>query len=236
MRIQTTEVYGPVVSSGAGGVVLNLQTIENWPVSIYNFTGNGAAAVNPAAYAVDTGTLALPAGTTTGDPLWIEGFSAPFGSAPPDFIASSIGAEASVPARLQVAWTSAGTTTPFATLTPTGLTIDLANANYSSGSIRIGSESIDLTSLAATPQIVPQPTPAATAGLPAVFLPSFSIGNLSGTNTTSITVLNSFSSFATQLPKSIVGGDAGLQIRGHGGVQPGYEHLYCFQYRRRELN
>ncbi|MEP6547129.1 MAG: hypothetical protein ABJD53_06655 [Gammaproteobacteria bacterium] len=204
VRLQTTKVFGPVVSSGAGVVVLNLQTIENWPVSIYDFTGNGAVAVTPAAYEINSGTLALPAGTAAGSPLWVDGISAPFGAAPPDFLATSLNTELSVPARLQVAWTSAGTITPFATLTATGLTVDLANANYSAGSIVIGSESIDLKSLAATPQIVPQAVPAGTAGLPPVFLPSFSIGNLSAANTTSIAVFNTFSGFVTQVPKSIV--------------------------------
>ncbi len=203
VRLQTTEVFGPVVSSGAGVVVLDLQSIENWPVSIYDFTGNGTVAVTPAAYEINSGTLALPAGTLAGNPLWVEGISAPFGAAPPDFLATSINAELSVPARLQVEWTSAGTTAPFTTLTATGLTINLANANYSAGSIIIASENIDLTSLAATPQIVPQAVPA-TAGLPPVFLPAFSIGNLSAAHTTSIAVFNAFSSFVTQVPKSIV--------------------------------
>ena len=136
--------------------MLDLQTIENWPVSIYNFTGNGPAAVTPASYMVDTGTLALPAGTTAGSPLQIVGLVAPFGSAPPDFNATAIHAESSAPARLQVDWTSAGTTTPFATLTAAGLTIDLADPALTSAVIRIGSETIDMKTLAVNPQIVPQ--------------------------------------------------------------------------------
>ena len=36
-------------------VVLDLQSIEKWPVSIYDFTGNGAAAVTPAAYEIGIG-------------------------------------------------------------------------------------------------------------------------------------------------------------------------------------
>jgi len=211
VRIESTELWGSLVSSAAGSLVLNLQTIENWPVSSYNFTGNGANAVVPANYAVNTGALAVPAGTVAGAPLWIDGFSAPFGSAPPDFDAFAINTELSVPASLQVDWTSAGTTTPFATLAATGLTIDRSNANYSAGVIRIGSESIDLSSLAASPQIVPAPSPptgtpgaAGSAGLPAVFLPLFAIGNLSAADTTSITVYNTFATFVAQLPVSLV--------------------------------
>jgi hypothetical protein len=93
------------------------------------------------------------------------------------------------------------------------LTIDLADPSYSAGVIRVGSESIALTSLAASPSIVPQTAPASTAGLPAVFLPLFAIGNLTATaNTTSVIVLNSFASFATQLPKSIIAATPALHF------------------------
>ena len=70
--------------------------------------------------------------------------------------------------------------------------------------IRIGSESIALGSLPATPQIVPQASPAPPAGLPAVFQPVFAIGNLSGADATTIAVTNNFATFATQLPTAIV--------------------------------
>ena len=212
VRLVSTQLWGSLVSSAAGSAVLNLQTIDNWPVSNYNFTGNGAGAVAPASYAVNTGSLAIPAGVAAGGPLWIDGTTTPFGSAPPDFNAVAINAELSVPARLQVDWTSAGTTAPFATLANAGLTIDLNNANYSSGVIRIGSESIDLKSLAGTPQIVPA-TPIGDAGLPAKFLPSFAIGNLTSTaNTTAIAVFNTFSGFVTQAPLSIVAATPALHF------------------------
>lgn len=212
VRLVSTQLWGSLVSSAAGSAVLNLQTIDNWPVSNYNFAGNGAGAVAPASYAVNTGSLAIPAGVAAGGLLWIDGTTTPFGSAPPDFNAAAINAELSVPARLQVDWTSAGTTAPFATLTNAGLTIDLNNANYSSGAIRIGSESIDLKSLAGTPQIVPA-TPIGDAGLPAKFLPSFAIGNLTSTaNTTAIAVFNTFSGFVTQAPVSIVAATPALHF------------------------
>src|SRR6266403_927898 len=212
VRLVSTPLWGSLVSSAAGSLVLNLQAIENWPVSIYDFSGNGAAAVTPASYVVNTGSLAIPAGAAAGVPLWIGGTVTPFGSAPPDFNAVAVNAELSVPARLQVDWTSAGTTAPFATLTSAGLTIDLANANYSSGVIRIGSESIDLKSLAASPQIVPA-APIGDSGLPAKFMPSFAIGNLTSTaNTTAIAVFNTFSGFVTQAPLSLVAATPALHF------------------------
>jgi hypothetical protein len=177
---------------------------------------------------VNTGSVAVPAGTVAPAPLWIDGFSAPFGSAPPDFDAFAINTELSVPARLQVDWTSAGTTAPFATLADTGLTIDRGNANYSAGVIRIGSESIDLNSLAASPQIIPVPSPptgtpgaAGSAGLPAVFLPLFAIGNLSAAGTTSITVYNTFATFVANLPTSLVAATPALHFVATGVYNAG---------------
>jgi hypothetical protein len=212
VRLISTELWGPLVSSAPGSAIMNLQTINNWPVSNYNFTGNGAAPVTPASFAVATGSLAIPAGVVAGGPVWIDGVATPFGSAPPDFTAFSINPELSVPARLQVDWTSAGTIAPFATLTNTGLTIDLSNPNYSAGTIRIGSESIDLKSLAATPLIVPQAAPAAGA-LPSVFLPAFAIGALTTTaGTTAVSVYNTFSTFVTQLPSAVVAATPALHF------------------------
>jgi hypothetical protein len=213
VRLVSTEVYGPLVSTTTGSDLLNLQAIEYWPVSSYNFTGNGAAAVTPASYAVDTSTATTNGTPVVGSPVWIDGITTAFGSAPPDFKAFTINTEESVPAVLRVDWTSAGTTAPFATLTDTGLTIDLSNPNYSAGVIRIGAESVDLKSLAASPTIVPQPPPAPTPGLPPIFLPLFAIGNLTATAaTTGITAYNTFSTFVTQLPLSIVAATPALHF------------------------
>jgi len=223
VRLVSTDLWGSLVTSASGSLLLNLQTIDNWPVADYTFTGNGAGAVTPASYAVDTSGAVTTGTPATGQPLWIGGITTPFGSAPPDFNAFTINTEASVPARLQVDWTSAGTTAPFATLTSAGLTIDLSNAHYSAGVIRIGSESIDLkTGLTATPLIVPQPPPAATSGLPPVFLPAFAIGNLTSTaNTTAITVFNTFSGFVSQVPKSIVAATPALRFVATGTYNRG---------------
>jgi Domain of unknown function (DUF4382) len=198
VRLVSTSVWGTLVSTGAGSLVLDLQTINDWPVSSFTFAGNGATAASdtlPASYVVNTGAITVP-DTTVGDSLWIDGLVAPFGSAPPDFNAITVNSELSVqtvgaaagtvscgqgvtscmPASLQVKWTSPGTATPFTALTATGMSIDLANASLASAVIRIGAENIDLVALGASPQIVPQ-AGTGTAGLPAVYTPAFAYGN-----------------------------------------------------------
>jgi hypothetical protein len=113
---------------------------------------------------------------------------------------------------MQVDWPS-GTTAPFAAATDTELTINLANANLKTAVIRIGSESIDLMAPATvTPLIVPQAPPAATAGLPPVFLPLFAIGGLTAADTTTIAVYNTFATFVTKLPTAIVAATPALHF------------------------
>jgi hypothetical protein len=202
VRIQSTEVFGSLISSASGSLALNLQGIENWPASVYNFAGNGAgAAQDPTAanYLVNTGALTLPA-AAAGDALWVDGFTSPFGQAPPDFIAQAVNAEPTVPASLVVAWTGTGTAAPFATLTPSSLTIDLANAAFGSGVLRIGAENIDIKTLSATPTIVPAVAQPAANGLP-LFSPVFSVGPgaIAESATASIESFNGFAAYVTQL-------------------------------------
>jgi hypothetical protein len=189
VRLQSTELWGPLVSSAAGSLVMNVQAINNWPIDGYNFAGNGPVTPNPAAFSVTTGSLAPPAGTVAPDPLWVDGFFTPFGAAPPDFTAVAVNNESSVqlagtpvgggmasppgpgtetcgigsqictPASLQVVWRSTGTTAPFETSSASGFTINLANAALITALIRIGPESIDLKSLPASPMVVPTTAP-----------------------------------------------------------------------------
>ncbi len=203
VRLQSTELFGSLNSTASGSLLLNVQAIENYPVSVYNFAGNGvSAAQDPVAanFAVNTGALTLPT-AAPGDPLWVDGYVAPFGTAPPDFTAFSVLAEPSVPATLAVVWTGTGTAAPFATLTDTGLTIDLSNAAFGSGQLRIGAETIDVTTLSASPNIVPAvAAPDPTSGLP-LYNPRFSVGPgaISEASTNPITSFITFAAFVTQL-------------------------------------
>ncbi len=203
IRLQSTELYGSLISAASGSLQLNLQAIENYPASVYNFAGNGvSAAQDPVAanFAVNTGALTLPA-AAPGDPLWIDGYLAPYGSAPPDFNALSVLAEPSVPATLAVVWTGTGTAAPFATLTDTGLTIDLTNAAFGSGQLRIGAETVDVTTLSATPNIVPAVAAVdPTSSLP-LFTPRFSVGAgaISESTPTPVSSFNAFTDFVTHL-------------------------------------
>jgi hypothetical protein len=184
-----------------------LSYINDWPVSIYNFAGNGATTPSPSSFAVSTVYVpapAIPSGVVAGDPLWINGVFSPFGSAPPDFLAFAVNSQASVqvagttpgtqgtetcgigsqvcvPASLQALWsTDGGTTAPFVGFeTGAGYSIDLSNSKLISAVIRIGPQSIALSSLPASPQIVPT-----SLAVTSTFAPRYVVGNPTTSSTT----------------------------------------------------
>jgi hypothetical protein len=244
VRLLSSEIWGPLVSSASGSLVMNLQAINDWPVSAYDFTGNGAtAAPSPAAFAVDTGPFALPAGTVAGDSLWIDGLVSPFGSAPPDFNASGgvyseasvqvapgsgtpagtqscgIGSQVCDPASMQVLWSNApGAATPFTGLTSAGFSIDLSNAELVAGVIRIGPEVIDLKSLPASPKIEPTTLPPTTT-----FAPRYTVGNPvtssttpTVTSTTALSIYSSFPDFVTQVNATLTSTSPAHQFQAQG--------------------
>ena len=219
VRLQNTESWGSLVSSASGELVMNAQTINNWPISDFNFAGNGASAVNPAAFVVDTGSLGLPSGLASGDPLWVSGYTTSFGTAPPDFEAVAVNSETSVqtaggqvdggastapgnracgigsevcdPAVLEVVW-NGGTATPFGSLSDSGFSLTLDHLFLAV--IRIGPEVIDLTT---TPPVTVVPT---NLSVTSTFAPRFTVGDpataTTTATTTSTTELHSYSSFA----------------------------------------
>jgi hypothetical protein len=241
VRIQNTEVWGTLTSSGAGALEMNAQTIDNFPVSSFNFTGNGAGAEDPTAFLVNPGSIPLPAGTAAGDPIWVSGFTTPFGTAPPNFDAVAINNETSVqiaggqvgggaptapgnricgngsqicdPAVLEVRWTSVAA--PFASIGGTGFSLNLGLA--ASAVVRIGPEVIDLTG---TPTVTVVPT---TLTVTSTFAPRFTVGTPATatttpatTSTTSLESFSSFPSWVSEVGKSLTSTAPALQMAATG--------------------
>lgn len=96
VRLQPNELFGTLVSSTAGSLVMDVSSINDWPVSTYNFAGNGATTPVPTAFSVDTEGLTLPVGTVPGDPIWVSGYASSYGTAPPDWLAFALNNELSV--------------------------------------------------------------------------------------------------------------------------------------------
>jgi hypothetical protein len=242
VRLQNTEVWGTLVSSASGSLTVNAQTINNWPIADFDFTGNGAAAENPAAFLIDSGSIPLPTGTTAGDPVWVSGYTTPFGTAPPDFTAVAVNNETSVqiaggqvgggastapgtggcgvgsqvcdPATLRVSW--GPDAVAWESIGASGITLNLSKAV--SAVVRIGPEAIDVAGVTPAIQVVPT-TLAATS----TFAPRYTFGTPSTATTTptvaSTTTLLSYSDFgswASELNKTVTTADLPLQMAASG--------------------
>jgi len=122
-----TTIAGTVTSTSATAVTLNLLSVDGRPVSQFDFTGTGATGSQDASAAAYT--VALPASVSTsslssGSPVSLTGFVTPFGSAPPDFTASSLSVYGNAPVEIVLNWGPLGIAAPFATETSTELLIN----------------------------------------------------------------------------------------------------------------
>ena len=209
VRLLPTQANGSLVAASAGSATIGLQTLDRWPASAFNFAGTGTTAAedtSAASYRVNTGATDL-SGTATGTPLWFGGLVNGYGSAPPDFNASTVATETQVPASLQVSWGAAGTTTPFVGVSSGGFAVDLTNSALASATIQIDGESIDLHSLAASPQVVPTTSAASNT-----FAPLFALGSASG----GISGFNSFASFVTALSSGLTSSAPAISLQARG--------------------
>lgn len=100
------------IATGVAPMTLDLVTVNGRRAGLYDFAGTGIDAAHdadPDAYDVDTGTLPLD-GIDVGTPLKVRGLVAPFGTAPADFVARSLGDVSPLPARLHLRWLRPGVT------------------------------------------------------------------------------------------------------------------------------
>ncbi|HVC37047.1 MAG TPA: DUF4382 domain-containing protein, partial [Gammaproteobacteria bacterium] len=152
VRLEYTRVdatfNGP---DGSGtGMLVNVQSFEDRPVSLFDFTGTNS---NPAAYDIALGGLS-GSGFTANDPVVSYGFVTPFGSAPPDFSATSVADFANANAYLHAYWVAPGTSQAFSSIDPTtGIVLNLSS-NPAVNQLRRGGVVVALTTLPASPTIL----------------------------------------------------------------------------------
>jgi hypothetical protein len=212
VRLQPNEVFGTLVSSAAGSLVMDVSTIDNLPASNFDFAGNATPTPVASAFSVDTEGLTLPPSTVPGDPIWLSGYAVPFGStAPPDFLSFAlnnqttvqtaggplggggpttpgtggcgVGSQVCDPAIMQVTWNAPGTATPLSANTGSSFSINLANTALAAAVIRIGPQTITLQSLPASPTIV-----GTDLAVTQTFAPRYVWGNVATSTTASTAV------------------------------------------------
>lgn len=158
IRLAPSTADGIVSALGNGTVIVALDTLGGRAVAPFVFAGTGAGASadsNPARYQIATTAFSL-ANASIGTPVEASGSVANFGAAPPDFIASSLADRTNLPAVLSIDWGSAGTAAPFVSIGGAQLDLDRLNAAIGARhQILIGAQSLDLTTLASDPLIVP---------------------------------------------------------------------------------
>lgn len=209
VRVGPSQVSGTVSAINSGQVNLALADIDHHPVSWYTFAGTGSTSsldADPANYEVATGSLDLT-NLSVGSAAEIDGFVQPFGQAPPDFNAVTLGNFVQSHTRLMVGWRPNGTTAPFSVENTTQLVIDLTDPNIGPFAvIRQGGVVTDLSSLPASPTMVPD---SSGNGLFAI--------RKSGT----VTIYVSFANFVTALQGQLNGSTVMTGLFARGGYDPG---------------
>ncbi|MBV8910464.1 MAG: hypothetical protein JOZ89_06860, partial [Gammaproteobacteria bacterium] len=155
VQLLSTPLWGTLNSASAGTAFLDLLALGDFAPSTFDFAGTGTTSANdatPANYQVATGAVdvsAIPAATP---PLFeMNGLVTPFGSAPPDFSATSIAPASATLQQLVIEWSNAAAaTTPFSSFDSTGLVVDLANTALSP-TVRYIRTGPDITPLPASP-------------------------------------------------------------------------------------
>jgi len=146
VRLNYTHLFGRVTAASAGGVTLDLWSIDGRNPARFNFSGTGSSAgsnADPDAYEIDTAALGT-AGLADGDYTRLVGFVAPYGAAAPDFAAATAANLNGDNASMVVTWGASGTIAPFSAATTYTLTMDSSTAQ---GFIKVGGQRIDLTTV-----------------------------------------------------------------------------------------
>ena len=204
VRLTTTPAWGNLKSATLGTAVVNLLTLGDTEPADMTFTASGAATggnIDPTSYVIDTGGVDLSAYTANSPLFRFDGVASPQGSAAQtpgtaDFTASVVTAGSSAvqgfPTRaeqvLTLQWVFPGVTAPFSIINLTELVPNmgkLGTAHF----VQTGPDSIDLTTPAVTPTIVPDST----------LTGQFSIGNGTPGTTTGITAYQDFTEFVSHI-------------------------------------
>ncbi|MGH8202879.1 MAG: hypothetical protein ACREVO_21365 [Steroidobacteraceae bacterium] len=206
VRLQSTPLWGTLTAGTSASATLELLSLGNTDFaassSNFNFAGTGTSSANTAtaaSYEVNTtgaSTGADQSATAAGTLVRVDGFPTPYGSAPPDFVATDVIAGSSYPANLVIEWgNGAGTTAPFTSDDSASLALNLANESVAE--VETGGQSIQLT------------------GTPAVTISGatqFAIGNL----THGVSMFSTSSAFITDLGTTLNGSTSVYRIAALG--------------------
>jgi hypothetical protein len=209
IRLTPTTGWGGLNTAPASGISANLLTLGGYQPEGLTFTGTGSATgadADPTAYAINTtgiDTSAIAANSL----FRFDGLVTPFGTAPPDFTATSVTAGSATDQILTVEWAGNGTVTPFLKTDANGLVVDISGGGLGTthfiqaGPLTIQDPltTIDLTSPLVNPIIVADPARTS----------QFAVGNPA--STTGLAVFHDYTSLLTDLGTVVLNGTNTIQ-------------------------
>jgi hypothetical protein len=189
VRLDLTTAEGLVTAQGTAALTLNLTSLGGRSISAFDFNGSGAA---PNQYGVATQQGLDLTNAIVGAPVVVTGFPNAFGSASPNFTASTLLDPTTIQAELVVGW-NGGTAAPFTTSDTKSITFNVNNSSIGARhQIQIGSQIVDIVGLSSGLTITP------TTGSAMVF----SIGHSSSFT---IESFDTYTAFITQLQSELNG-------------------------------
>jgi len=205
IRLRPTTLWG----TQNADATLDVLSLGGFGPAVLTFTGTGTTGhdATPTAYVVDTSAVPAGPATSTGELLQVQGKVAPFGAAPPDFIARTVTPGPNTLQTLVVEWANGGSTSPFTGVSSSGLVVNLADANLGTiHEIRTGPAALDLKTLPASPLIT-------TTGADQSNL-RLAVGSTAVT--TGVSVFNSAAAFASAVSSTFTGNNKIFRLVAYG--------------------
>jgi len=208
-----TTGIGLVTGTATGSVTVGLQQLGNIDASELNFAGTGATSQQDATAA--SYQVSVPSSVSTsagsGTAVQFTGFVTPFGSAPPDFAASTLVVYGQTQTLFDERWASPGNTAPFATLNASELLLSQTTLQAGAQNLlQVGWLSLSATSLTSGLQLVPDTTGTAWQSFAIVHVQSRTIDSFS-----------TFNDLATALATDLNGTTGVLQVMAEGSYSSG---------------
>jgi hypothetical protein len=161
VRMHVTHLAGIVNTVMPGQTDITLHSIDRRRANVFDFAGTGQSAdldADPDNYEIATGNLTL-ADFASGRPVVAYGFPAAFGTAPLDFEGRTLIDFTDVRSTLGIAWGSAGTIAPFASIGSDGIVLALDNGEIGiRHHVMQGPVLINLLTLGSNTTILPRET------------------------------------------------------------------------------
>ncbi|HSZ08325.1 MAG TPA: hypothetical protein VK794_07315 [Steroidobacteraceae bacterium] len=153
VRLDPTTAEGLVTAQSNAALTLNLTSLGGRLISAFDFTGSGNVAANQ--YAVSAPPPLSLANVSVGAPVVVTGLPSAFGTASPDFTASTLLDPTTIDAELVVDW-SGGNAAPFTTFDSTAIAVNVNSSFGARHQIQIGSQIVNIAGL--SPALTISPT------------------------------------------------------------------------------